>query len=117
MNSDLPPTAPASVAELRARLVQISDGLPKRLRQCADYFADNLDRIAVSTVADMAAGAEVPPSAVMRFCQILGYTGFSELQKLFRDAYAPGWPDYATRMKNLKQSGAGTAPALLAEFV
>lgn len=117
MNSDFPPTAPASVSELRVRLVQISDGLPKRLRQCADYFADNLDRIAVSTVADMAAGAEVPPSAVMRFCQILGYTGFSELQKLFRDAYAPGWPDYATRMKNLKQSGAGTAPALLAEFV
>ena len=117
MNAEPPISPPASVAELRERLAQINDGLPKRLRQCADYFADNLDRIAVSTVAELAAGADVPPSAVMRFCQILGYTGFSELQKLFREAYAPGWPDYATRMKNLKQSGAGTAPALLAEFV
>lgn len=116
-NPDIAAAAPASVAELRERLAEISEALPKRLRQCADYFAANLDRIAVSTVAELAAGADVPPSAVMRFCQILGYSGFSELQKLFRDAYAPGWPDYATRLRNLKHGGAGTAPALLAEFV
>lgn len=111
---DLPP---ASVTELRERLASISEGLPRRLRQCADYVAANLDRIAVSTVAEVAIGAEVPPSAVMRFCQILGYSGYSEMQRLFRDAYAPGWPDYATRMRNLKKAGTGTAPALLAEFV
>lgn len=113
----IPAVAPASVAELRARLALVSDALPKRLRQCADYFSANLDRIAVSTVAELAAGADVPPSAVMRFCQLLGYSGFSEMQKLFREAYTPGWPDYATRMRNLKQSGAGTATALLAEFI
>ena len=116
-NSSPPAAAPASVDELRARLTGISGDLPRRLRQCADYVAANLDRIAVSTVAEIAVGAEVPPSAVMRFCQILGYSGYSEMQKLLRDAYAPGWPDYATRLRNLKQAGTGTAPALLAEFV
>ena len=71
--------APATVEEFRERLAAITDGLPKRLRQCADYIAANTDRIAVSTVADLAAGADVPPSALMRFCQILGYSGFSEM--------------------------------------
>jgi DNA-binding MurR/RpiR family transcriptional regulator len=108
---------PASVDEFRARLDDILDDLPRRLRQCADYIAANTDRIAVSTVAELAAGADVPPSAVMRFCQILGFSGFSEMQRLFREAYSPGWPDYSTRLKNLKEGGAGSPTALLAEFI
>jgi len=108
---------PASVEEFRARLADILDDLPRRLRQCADYIAANTDRIAVSTVAELAAGADVPPSAVMRFCQILGFSGFSEMQRLFREAYSPGWPDYSTRLKNLKEGGAGSPTALLAEFI
>lgn len=114
---DLPTAAPATIEEFRDRLTEITDGLPRRLRQCADHIAANIDRIAVSTVAELAAGADVPPSAVMRFCQILGYSGFSEMQKLFREAYAPGFPDYSTRLKNLKDGGAGSPSALLAEFI
>ena len=109
--------APTTVEEFRDRLAAISDDLPKRLRQCADYIAANTDRIAVSTVAELAAGADVPPSALMRFCQILGFSGFSGMQRLFREAYAPGWPDYTTRLNNLKENGAGSPSALLAEFV
>lgn len=108
--------APKSVEEFRARLTALGDGLPKRMQQCADHVAANLDRIAVSTVAEMAAGADVPPSAFMRFCQIMGFSGYSDLQRLFREAYAPGFPDYATRLANLK-SGTGGAGRLLAEFV
>ncbi|MDE3029233.1 MAG: MurR/RpiR family transcriptional regulator [Paracoccaceae bacterium] len=109
--------APTTVEEFRDRLAAVSDDLPKRLRQCADYIAANTDRIAVSTVAELAAGADVPPSALMRFCQILGFSGFSGMQRLFREAYAPGWPDYTTRLNNLKENGAGSPSALLAEFV
>lgn len=110
-------TPPATIEDFRNRLADVTDALPKRLRQCADYITANTDRIAVSTVAELAAGADVPPSALMRFCQILGFSGFSEMQKLFRDAYAPGWPDYSTRLSNLKENGAGSPAALLAEFV
>lgn len=116
-SDDLAPSAPASVEEFRARLADVLDDLPRRLRQCADYIAANTDRIAVSTVAELAAGADVPPSALMRFCQILGFSGFSEMQRLFREAYTPGWPDYTTRLKNLKEGGAGSPSALLAEFI
>ena len=109
--------APASVEEFRQRLADVLDDLPRRLRQCADFIAANTERIAVSTVAELAAGAEVPPSALMRFCQILGFSGFSEMQRLFREAYSPGFPDYSTRLKNLRSGQAGSPQALLAEFV
>lgn len=109
--------APTTIEEFRLRLSEVIDDLPRRLRQCADFIAANSDRIAVSTVSDIATGADVPPSAVMRFCQILGFSGFSEMQRLFRGAYAPGWPDYATRLQNLKSHGSGSPMALLAEFV
>ncbi|MBM3615431.1 MAG: MurR/RpiR family transcriptional regulator [Alphaproteobacteria bacterium] len=110
-------TAPQTIEAFSSRLADLSQGLPKRLRQCADHVAANLDRIAVSTVADLAAGADVPPSAVMRFCQIMGFAGFSDMQRLFRDAYAPALPDYATRLANLRGGARGGAGRLLAEFV
>lgn len=112
----LAPTPPASVEAFRNRLATLAN-LPRRLQQCADHLGANLDRIAVSTVAELAAGADVPPSALMRFCQILGFQGFSDMQRLFRDAVAGGLPDYATRLKNLKEGGADRPGALVAEFI
>lgn len=108
--------APASLKEFEERLLEISGSLPKRLRQCADYVGANKDRIAVSTVAEMAEGAGVQPSAFMRFCQVAGFSGFSEMQKLFRGSYAGGWPDYATRLRHLRDKPEGSPPALLGEF-
>ncbi len=109
--------APASLDELQTRLVDISDSLPKRLRQCADFVSRNTDRIAVSTVAELSLAAGVPPSAFMRFCQLLGFSGFSQMQRMFRENYAQRWPDYSTRLENLRANGAGSPSALLAEFV
>jgi len=77
--------APASVVEFEEKLLEVSASLPKRLKQCADYVAANTDRIAVSTVAEMAEAAGVQPSAFMRFCQIMGFSGYSEMQRLFRE--------------------------------
>ena len=116
-NSLSAPITPATIEDFRDRLTSVAADLPKRLLQCAEYIAANTDRIAVSTVAEMAAGADVPPSALIRFCQIIGFSGFSEMQKLFRDAYAPGLPDYSTRLKNLKEGGKGSVSALLGEFI
>ncbi|MCM2291788.1 MurR/RpiR family transcriptional regulator [Allorhizobium sp. BGMRC 0089] len=108
--------APVTLKAFEDRLIEIADTLPKRLKQCADYVAANKDRIAVSTVAEMADGAGVQPSAFMRFCQILGFSGFSEMQKLFRESYVGGWPDYSTRLNHLRESESGSPAALLAEF-
>lgn len=114
---DRPAEAPASIDAFTRRLQEVSAGLPKRLRQCADHVGRNLDRVAVSTVAEIAEGAGVPPSAVMRFCRIMGFSGFSDMQRLFREDYARARPDYATRLRALR-GGTGSSPgALLAEFI
>lgn len=108
---------PQSVDEFQARLRAVSGSLPKRMRQCADYLAANTDRVALSTVAELAAAAGVAPSAMMRFCQIMGFSGFSDMQQLFRAAVSIGFPDYASRIAALRQRGADSPSALLAEFV
>ncbi|MBE3636854.1 MurR/RpiR family transcriptional regulator [Mangrovicoccus algicola] len=109
--------APKSIEAFRARLQEIAPALPRRMRDCAGYLDANAERIAVSTVAQLAEGAGVAPSAMMRFCQLLGFSGFSEMQRMFRDAYSPGLPDYATRLALLREEGRDSPSALLAEFV
>jgi DNA-binding MurR/RpiR family transcriptional regulator len=108
--------APSSAEELRARVREVADALPKRLRQCAQYVLANPEKIAVSTVAELAQAAGVQPSAFMRFCQALGFSGYSEMQKLYRQAYAQRWPDYPTRLHRLRDR-TGSSAHLLGDFV
>lgn len=110
-------TAPATLEDLTRRIADRAGLMPKRLRQCADFIARNPDRVAVSTVAELASAADVQPSAVMRFAQDLGFSGYTQMQRLYRDEYSRKWPDYATRLQNLRQSGAENPGAMLAEFV
>lgn len=107
---------PKSLADFFEALRQRGGTLPRRLRQCAEYLGANPGAVAVSTVAELAAGAGVPPSAFMRFCQEMGFSGFSEMQKLFRDEYSQNWPDYASRLAKLRKGDAQAPQVLLAEF-
>ena len=109
--------APQTIDAFRDRLLGLSGQLPRRLQQCADHIARHMDQIALSTVAQVAQGAGVPPSAMMRFCQIMGFSGYAEMQRLFREALSRATPDYATRLANLKAGGAGQPSTLVAEFV
>jgi DNA-binding MurR/RpiR family transcriptional regulator len=110
-------TVPATVEAFLARLDSLQGTLPRRMQQCADHLAIHPDSIALSTVAEVARAAGVPPSALMRFCQIIGFSGYAEMQRLFRRALAKTPPDYAIRLANLKAQGAGEPSALVAEFV
>jgi DNA-binding MurR/RpiR family transcriptional regulator len=108
---------PATVSDFTTRLESLDGTLPRRLQQCADHVSRHLDDIALSTVADLARAAEVSPSAMMRFCQIMGFSGYTEMQRLFRQALSRTPPDYATRLANLKADGTGAPSTLVAEFV
>ncbi|MBB4004549.1 MurR/RpiR family transcriptional regulator [Aurantimonas endophytica] len=110
-------TAPQSIEAFHRRLQEVTGTLPKRLAQCAEYLAGHSDRIALSTVGELAKAAGVQPSAMMRFCQIMGFSGFSQMQRLFREGYAQVWPDYGTRLRNLGEAGSESPAALLAEFI
>jgi DNA-binding MurR/RpiR family transcriptional regulator len=108
---------PGSGDEVLARLRDIMPVLPKRLQQCGAYVAAHPDRIALSTVSEMAEAAGVQPSAFMRFCQELGFSGYTQMQRVFRNDLGTKWPDYTTRLEKLRERGADSPSGLLAEFV
>ncbi len=110
-------TTPQTIDAFLKELGASAEGLPRRLKQFADYIAANPDRVPVATVAELAEAADVQPSAVMRFCQEMGFSGFSQMQKLFRSDYSQKWPDYETRLARLRDHGTESPSALLAEFV
>jgi DNA-binding MurR/RpiR family transcriptional regulator len=104
------------VALLRER----GPSLPKRLRQVADYALANPDDMALSTAAQVAQQAGVQASTLVRFAQALDYSGFSELQQLFRSRLRQQFPDYRERLAALRDEGAAgpnMAQVLLDGFV
>ncbi len=108
-------TAPASVAELLERLDADTERFPKRLRQCASFTRRHLHLVAVSTVAEMAEASGVAASAYMRFCQALGFRGYSEMQALFRTQFTDFRPGYEARLAAV-DAGSDGIGRLLADF-
>lgn len=110
------PSAPASVSELLERLDTTTFDLPKRLQQCATFTRRHLHLIAISTVSDMSKACEVAPSVYVRFCQALGFSGYSEMQGLFRASYAEFRPNYKERLAQLTDDDRIETERLLADF-
>lgn len=103
-----------------ALLRERGPALPKRLRQVADYALANPDDMALSTAAQVAQQAGVQASTLVRFAQALDYSGFSELQQLFRSRLRQQFPDYRERLAALRDEGAAgpdMAQVLLDGFV
>lgn len=95
MDAQTPPAAPPPKTEAAflERLDLIAADLPKRLRQCASFTRLHMHLIAVSTVSDMAGACDVAPSVYVRFCQAMGFSGYSEMQALFRSRFKGGAGD------------------------
>ena len=110
-----PTRAPDSMTAFLARLDAREADLPKRLRQCATFARQNLHLIAISTVSQMAEAAGVAPSVFLRFCQAIGFSGYSEMQALFRNRVSDERPPYDRRLAELRHDHI-SGPSLLTEF-
>ena len=115
----VPAEPPRDVKSLREHILARRDALPKRLVQVAEFTVQHPQEIAFGTVAEIAAQAHVQPSTLVRFAQALGYSGFSELQAVFRAHARERWPDYRQRLAALHDDAApgGDIAALLDGFV
>jgi DNA-binding MurR/RpiR family transcriptional regulator len=89
-----------------ARLRDRADTLPKRLREVADFALSHPDDMALHTAAQVAQQAGVQASTLVRFAQALGFSGFSELQQVFRTRLRQQFPDYRERIEALREGGA-----------
>jgi DNA-binding MurR/RpiR family transcriptional regulator len=81
---------PGSYEELRAVLSSGTARLPKKLRQVAIHLWQHPTAVALGTVTSVAGEAGVQPSTLVRFAQAFGYTGFSDLQDVFKAHLADG---------------------------
>ena len=81
---------PGSYEELRAVLSSGTARLPKKLRQVAIHLWQHPTAVALGTVTSVAGEAGVQPSTLVRFAQAFGYTGFSDLQEVFKAHLADG---------------------------
>ena len=80
--------SPAINAERLLQLITDEyESLPRQLKRIASYMSQQSDRIMVDRISDIARECEVHPSAIVRFSQRFGFSGFSEMQALFREAY------------------------------
>ena len=112
---------PASAEEFRSLLLERYDSLSKRLKQVARYVLDEPNELALETLAVIAQRSGVQPSAIVRFAQSFGFSGASQMQRLFRDGLlsANAALGYGERVRRFSESVSQTAAGdgLLAEFV
>jgi DNA-binding MurR/RpiR family transcriptional regulator len=83
------------------------EGLPRQLKAIAHHIETNRARMVVTRITDIARACDVQPSAVTRFSQRFGFSGFSALQTLFRDAFSESTTpstSYAKRVRGLIES-------------
>lgn len=95
---------PASAESLLAAVQADFDRLSRQLKLIARYVEKNRDRLALEGIQETARNCEVQPSAVVRFAKHFGFSGFSEMQALFRAGaqrqLAPS-RDYQARIREL----------------
>lgn len=69
------------MADFINRVTMHFDELTRSHKDVANYFLYHLDKVAVSTLEDLAGLVGVSTTTVIRFARQLGYGGFTELQK------------------------------------
>lgn len=99
-----------SVDQLISRISQEYEGLSKQLKVIARYVEQHRDHLGLEGIQEVAAQCGVQPSAVVRFAKHFGFSGFTEMQAIFREGLArqlaPG-RNYKARIREAIESGAG----------
>ncbi len=104
---------------LREKIISEQENLSPRLQQIGRYAIENPDDMALQTVANLAQKAGVQPSAFIRFANHFGFTGFSQMQQVYKDHLLQGGTGYQERIKALAlhNQGEHTNFAILNDFV
>ncbi|WP_018447369.1 MurR/RpiR family transcriptional regulator [Rhizobium gallicum] len=109
---------PRDFESLRSTIIERKANMPKRLAQVAAFALGNPDEIAFGTTASIAAASDVQPSTLVRLAHHLGYGGFSDLQRIFRERLRDRTLSYEERLVTLEQSSGDDEDAnLLSGFI
>lgn len=109
-----------SFDQLRIRFHEEYEDLSPQLKLIARFALDDPNRFALETVVVIAAAIGVQPSALIRFAKSFGYSGFSDLQRIFKLRLIEGAPDIRERIydqhKELEDAAQVHPISLLRDF-
>jgi DNA-binding MurR/RpiR family transcriptional regulator len=97
------PQSPETFEALRSRMRARFDELSPHLQRIARAALEQPGGFALKTTATIASEVGVQPSTLIRFAKEFGYSGFSEMQRIFRHRLIEGAADmreqvYATQV-------------------
>ena len=105
---------PKTIERLLKDISAEFEGLSKQLKLIARYVEQHRDHLGLEGIQDVAEHCGVQPSAVIRFAKHFGFSGFSEMQKLFREGLAKQIApsrNYQARIRDVIASGQGELSA------
>jgi DNA-binding MurR/RpiR family transcriptional regulator len=113
---------PETYDQLEKAIIEQFPSLSKRLQQIASHALDNPSELALETIAAVSQRAGVQPSSLIRFAKVFGFSGYSDMQRVFRLRLTDAMPDYKERLKSLNGTEdegeeAKDVNALLDQFV
>ncbi len=94
---------PQDVNELNTLLQSKYAKLSKKMQLIAVYIIDQPQQLATNTLASIADDVGVYPSTLVRFAQTIGFSGFAQLQKLFKVRIAQTTINYSQRIVDVKK--------------
>ena len=93
------------------------DTLSPHLKRIAEYALADPNRFALQTAARTAEAIEIQPSTLVRFAKLFEYSGFSDLQKVFRARLTEAADDFLNRVGEtrtaLREADGGNPAAIL----
>lgn len=100
---------PATEEALIKSIARDFESLSRQLKSIARHVEQHRSQLGIQSIQEVATLCEVQPSAVVRFAKHFGFTGFTALQKLFRDGLAQQISpsrNYQSRIRQAIESGA-----------
>ena len=113
------PSPAGTYDELQAEIGLRFPALSRQLQAIARFALERPQDVALDTVAAAASKIDVQPSAMVRFAQALGYDGYSDMQRVFRERLVERSGSYRERIARMRRGKATESrpKAVLRDFV
>lgn len=96
----------AILEEIARRLFQ----LPTELQKVASYVLEKPNEVGVDSARGLARAAGVKPNSVVRFARELGFGGYDDLRRVFKDEMRQGPTLFHDRARGLQERTEKTGP-------
>ena len=118
----IPPASHPAAERLLLAIREEFESLSRQLKLIARYIEQHRDHIGLDRIQDVAERCGVQPSAVIRFAKRFGFSGYTEMQKIFRygltQQIAPN-RNYQARIRSVIATAQGrlTSADIADEFI